>query len=155
MTELQYLTFFVGDEVFALDVLKIHEIIPFDNITHIPRMQPYMLGVMNIRGNIIPIVSLNKRLDLHLSMESKKKSIMIISLNYNGENQEVGVIVSKVDKVYTLTSDQIEPSPTFGSKIKKEFIKNIAAFDNQFISILDIDEILNLEDLSSTTQEIV
>ncbi len=154
MTDIQYLTFFIGDEVFALDVLKIDEIIPYDDITYIPRMQPYIMGVMNIRGKIIPIVSLNKRLDLNLPMDSKKQSIIIISLTYEDEKHEVGVVVSKVDKVYTLIKEYIEPSPAFGSKIDKKFIKNIASFDDKFISIIDIDEVLNLKELSTTTQEI-
>jgi purine-binding chemotaxis protein CheW len=154
MDEFQFLTFYIEKEIFALDLLQIQEIIPYDHITYIPKMQPYILGVMNIRGKIIPIVSLNKRLDLNLPMDSKKRSIIIISLQYEDERLDIGVVVSKVDKVYTLQADKIEPAPTFGTTIKKEFIKNIASFDDQFISILNVDEVLNIDHLSKTTQEI-
>jgi len=153
MDEIQYLTFYIGDEIFALDVLKIKEIIPYDHITTIPLMQSYVEGVMNIRGSIVPIISLNDRLNLHLNMQSKKQSIIIISLNYDGEISDVGIIVSKVDQVFTLNPDEIESSPIFGAKIEKRFIKNIAKFKDDFISILDIDEILNLEELSTTKQD--
>ena len=152
MEDIQYLTFYIGDEVFALEVLKIHEIIPYDYITHIPRMQSYVKGVMNIRGKIVPIISLNTRLELNIKLDYKKQSIIILSLPYDGEMSDIGVIVSKVDQVFTVNKENIESSPVFGSKIKKEFIKNIAKFNNQFISILDIDEILNLKDLSTTKQ---
>ncbi len=155
MEDIQYLTFYIGDEVFALEVLNIHEIIPYDTITHIPRMASYIKGVMNIRGKIVPIVSLNKRLELNLPMNNKKQSIIIISLPFDGEMNDVGVIVSKVDQVFTINKKDIESSPIFGSKIKKEFIKNIAKFNENFISILDIDEILNLKDLSTTKQKMV
>ena len=155
MEDIQYLTFYIGDEVFALEVLKVHEIIPYDTITHIPRMESYVKGVMNIRGKIVPIISLNKRLELNLHMNNKKQSIIIISLPFDGEMNDVGVIVSKVDQVFTINKKDIESSPIFGSKIKKEFIKNIAKFNENFISILDIDEILNLKDLSTTKQKMV
>ncbi len=155
MEDIQYLTFFIGKEVFAVEVLKIHEIIPYDTITHIPRMAPYLKGVMNIRGKIVPIVSLNKRLDLNIQMDNKKQSIIIISLPYEDEMNDVGIIVSKVDQVFTVDKKDIESSPIFGSKIKKEFIKNIVKFKDNFISILDIDEILNLHELSTTTQKMV
>ena len=155
MDESQYLTFYLGDEVFALDVLKIYEIIPYSSITYIPKMQPYIKGVMNIRGQIVPIISLNKRLGVNAKMDEKKKSIIIISLDYDGEQHNVGVVVSKVDQVFTLDNIDLETPPTFGSKIDKRFIINIAKFQEQFISILDIDEILNLEELSTTTQDMV
>ena len=155
MEDIQYLTFYIGDEVFALEVLKIHEIIPYEKITHIPRMQPYVIGVMNIRGKIVPIISLNKRLELNIPMNEKKQSIIIISLPYDNEMNDVGIVVSKVDQVFTINKENIESSPVFGSKIKKEFIKNIAKFKDDFISVLDIDEILNLDDLSTTTQKMV
>ena len=154
MNEVQFLTFYIEKEIFALDLLQIQEIIPYKYVTHIPKMQPYILGVMNIRGKIIPIVSLNKRLDLNLLIDSKEQSIIIVSLQYENVKHNIGIVVSKVDKVYTLAADKIEPTPTFGTTIKKEFIKSIASFDDEFISILNIDEILDIDQLSKTTQEI-
>ncbi len=152
MKNTQYLTFYIGNEVFALEVLSVSEIIPYGEITYIPKMQPFVMGVMNIRGNIVPIVSLNKRLDLNLDMDLKKQSIIILSLTYDNEVSNIGVIVSKVDQVFTLEDNHIESSPAFGSKVKKEFIKNIVKFNDTFISILEIKEILNLEHLSLTMQ---
>ena len=155
MDENKFLTFYIGDEIFALDVLMINEIIPYNRITYIPKMQPYIKGVMNIRGQIVPIISLDIRLELDIQqeMEKKKKSIIIISLNYDDEQSLVGVIVNKVDQVFTLSPSQLESAPTFGAKIPKHFIHNIAKFDDKFISILDMDEILNLQELSTTLQD--
>ena len=155
MQENQYLTFYIGTEIFALDVLKIHEIIPYSKITYIPKMQSFVKGVMNIRGKIVPIISLNERLELNISMDSDKHSIIIISLDYEGDQNDVGIVVSKVDQVFTLSPSQLESAPTFGSKISKKFIHNIAKFNDEFISILDMDEILNLKDLSTTQQDMV
>ena len=154
MDKLQYLTFYIADEIFAIDVLKIKEIIPYDEITPIPLMHSYVAGVMNIRGNVVPIIDLNKRVELNIEMSNKKLSIIIISLMYDNEISDVGIIVSRVDKVFSKENSTLEQSPTFGSRIKKDLIKNIAKVEDSFIPILDIDKILNLDDLSSTLQEL-
>jgi len=151
---LQYLTFYIGDEVFALEVLKIKEIIPYNDITPIPMMQCYIKGVMNIRGNVVPIIDLNKRVELNIDVHSSKLSIIIITLKYNDDEfDDIGIIVSQVDKVFTKENSTLESSPTFGSKIRKDLIKNIAKVDDTFIPILDIDKILDINDLSKTLQE--
>jgi purine-binding chemotaxis protein CheW len=155
MEKLQYLTFYIANEVFALDVLKIKEVIPYDEITPIPLMHSYIAGVMNIRGNVVPIVDLNKRVELNIKMSNKKLSIIIVSLLQDNEMSDIGIIVSRVDKVFTREESTLEQSPTFGSKIKKDLIKNIAKVNNDFIPILNIDKILNIEDLSSTMQELI
>jgi len=153
MEDSQYLTFYVKDDIFALDVIKIYEIIPYEEVTYIPKMQDFIEGVLNVRGNIIPIISLNKRLGLNKSLNCNKKSIIILSISYEGEINEIGITVSKVDKVYSLEKTSLESSPIFGSNIEKRFIKNIAKFENQFISILNIEEILNLNDLSKVIED--
>jgi purine-binding chemotaxis protein CheW len=118
-------------------------------------MHSFVEGVMNIRGNVVPIVCLNKRVDLNVDMSSKKQSIIIISLMYEDEESDVGIVVSMVNKVFTKDEATLETSPTFGSKIRKDLIKNIAKVEEQFIPILDIDKILNLDDLSETLQDAV
>jgi len=153
MEELQYLTFYLGDEVFALDVLKIKEIIPYGEITSIPLMQPFLKGIMNIRGNVVPIVDLPKRVDLDVDLYTKQLSIIIVSIDYENELSDVGIMVSRVDKVFSEEISELESSPAFGSNIKKEWVKNIAKVEDEFIPILDIEKILNLEDLSKTFQE--
>ena len=154
MEELQYLTFYLGDEVFALDVLKIKEIIPYGEITSIPLMQPFLKGIMNIRGSVVPIVDLPKRVDLDVDLYTKQLSIIIVSIEYENELSDVGIMVSRVDKVFSEEISELESSPAFGSNIKKEWVKNIAKVEDEFIPILDIEKILNLEDLSKTFQEI-
>jgi len=154
MEELQYLTFYLGDEVFALDVLKIKEIIPYGEITSIPLMQPFLKGIMNIRGSVVPIVDLPKRVELDVDLYTKQLSIIIVSIDYENELSNVGIMVSRVDKVFSEEISKLESSPAFGSSIKKEWVKNIAKVEDEFIPILDIDKVLNLEDLSKTFQEI-
>lgn len=149
----QYLTFYIKDDIFALDVVNIYEIIPYDTVTYIPKMEDFIEGVLNVRGNIIPIISLNKRLKLNKEFNCSKKSIIILSISYEDEINEIGITVSKVDKVYELEQRSLDNSPIFDTNIEKRFIQNIAKFENKFISILDIKEVLNLNDLSKVSNK--
>jgi purine-binding chemotaxis protein CheW len=153
MDSTQYLTFSIGSDIFAVEVLKISEIIPIGTITPIPQMQPYIQGVMNIRGNIVPIVNLNDRLNLSNKCESKRQSIVIVKMQYEEEESHIGFIVSKVDKVFSKQEHELESIVKFDSKVKNMFVKNVAKVNEQFITILNMDTILNLDDLSATMQE--
>lgn len=154
MTQIQYLTFNIDSEIFAIEVLKIQEIIPKGVITTIPLMKPFIKGVMNIRGSVVPIIDIGKRLELDILNSSKKESIIIINIEHEDETVNIGFIVSKVDKVFTKDTLDLESTPMFGSKVKKTFIKNIAQVDGNFITILDIEKILNIDELSQTIQNL-
>jgi purine-binding chemotaxis protein CheW len=150
--KMQYLTFLLADELFAIEVLNVKEIIPKEYITFIPMMQPFIEGVMNIRGNVVPIVSLDKRIGLDKS-EAKKESIIIVTLDYKGVASDVGLIVSEVNRVFEEEETSLDDAPAFGTKIKRHFIKNIAKVDEKFIPILDIEKVLNLDEISKTLQD--
>lgn len=153
--DMQYLTFYIGDEILALDLLNIQEIIPYEEITHIPLMQDYILGVINLRGKIIPIVDLNKRLGLHLTMiQHSKRSIVIVSFLDSLENIEIGIVVNTVSEVFSYNGEDLEASPLFGTKIKKRFVKQEAKVDDTFIPILNIESVLDIDELSQTLQEV-
>jgi len=154
MNKVQYLTLYIGKEIFAVEVLRIKEIIPNDYITFIPLMQPYITGVMNVRGDVVPILDLSKRVELNIDISEDRKSIVIVSVTYDDVKTDIGIIVSMVNKVFEHSINELESSPAFGSKIKKEFIKQIAKVDDEFIPILDLDKILDINDLSKTMQNI-
>jgi len=153
MDEIQYLTLYLGNEIFALELLRIQEIIPHGDITIIPLMQSYVKGVMNIRGDVVPILDLSKRVELDVDISSDKQSIIIITVIYDNVETNIGMVVSMVNKVFEQNSNELESFPTFGSKIKKDFIKQIAKVGDDFIPILDLDKILDLDELSLTMQE--
>ncbi len=154
MDKIQYLTLHLSDEIFALEVLRIKEIIPHGDITIIPLMQSYIKGVMNVRGDVVPILDLSKRVELDVDISSDKQSIIIISMVYDNIETNIGIVVSIVNKVFEQGINELESSPAFGSKIKKDFIKQIAKVDDDFIPILDLDRILDLDELSLTLQDI-
>jgi purine-binding chemotaxis protein CheW len=154
MEKTQFLTFFIGDEIFALEVLRIKEIIPFSKVTKIPLMQSYISGIMNVRGDIVPILDLAKRVALDVKSSSDKLSVVIVSIMYENKDVNIGMVVHQVNKVFEQSSEELELSPIFGSNIKKDFIKQIAKVDGDFIPILDIDKLLNLDEISITLQPV-
>ena len=151
MVNNQYLTFYINDKDFALDVLSVKEIIPYGKITKIPTMQSFVVGVMNIRGMAVPIIDMGDRLDIGSIEDAKKKSIIIVNIELDEEETEIGFIVSQVNQVFTIETVDLETTPSFGTKLRKEFIKNIGKINNDFITILDIENIFNLNEISTTT----
>lgn len=151
--EQQYLTFYLYDEVYSIEVLKIKEIIPFGIITPVPLTQPYIQGVMNVRGMVVPVISLADRLKIAKSSSTKKISIIIVTVFIDGEKSDFGILVSKVNKVFTIPVSDLEPAPFFGTKLRRDFIKHIGKINGEFITILDVDNILNIGELSTTIDE--
>jgi len=148
-TDNQFLTFYVADEIYALSVLNIKEIIEYSKITQIPLMDNCISGVTNIRGNIIPLINLGIRMDITKDLNiNKRTSIIVIEKEDNIQNFQVGLIVDEVDKVYDILNKEQEDAPAFGSKIRKDFIEHIAKINGVFIPILNSSQIINIEELS-------
>ena len=148
--EHQYLTFLLSDEVFALEVLKVKEIIGLGMITPIPTMPHYMEGVINIRGNVLPVISLAKRFDLEPSKVTHRTCIIIVSALIEDDRIDVGIIVDMVNQVYDILPSHIESTPMFGTTLRKDFIQKVGKVNGKFISILDIEGITNIQEISVT-----
>ena len=146
--EHQYLTFLVQGEMFAIEVLHINEIIGYGNITEIPTMQDFVKGITNIRGNVLPVIDLSLRLKLGLSEPNKRTCIIIVETIMEENRTNIGLVVDLVNQVYNIFPENIENTPTFGTKVKKDFIKGIGKSDNKFITILNLDNLLNINELS-------
>jgi len=146
----QYLTFLLSNDIFAIEVLNVKEIIGYGIITPIPSMPSYILGVVNVRGNVLPIMSLAKRFDLELLEQTHKTCIIIVSTIIEGETLDIGLVVDMVNQVYDILPENIEPTPMYGSILRKDFIKKIGKVDRKFILILDIEGIVNLQEISKT-----
>lgn len=146
--EHQYLTFMLGDEVFAISALSIKEIITYSNITKVPSMNNYIEGITNVRGNVIPVVSLSHMFELPYKETTSKTCIIIVSVYFESEKCDVGLVVDRVDQVHDILPTSMEDVPSFGTKIKKNFLHKIGKVDGRFISILNNDSILDIEELS-------
>jgi purine-binding chemotaxis protein CheW len=145
----QYLTFKLGDEVFATDVAKVREVLDFTAITKIPRTPDFMSGVINLRGNVVPVVDLRLCFDMSKTEKTVNTCIVVVEMLVEGESTVIGALADSVEEVIDLEPDQIQPPPRIGTQIRTEFIKGMGKRDAQFIMILDIDRVFSAEELSA------
>lgn len=144
----QYLTFRLGQEDFALEINTVREVLDLINITKIPRTPEYMKGVINLRGNVVPIIDLR----LNLGMESAERTvdtcIIIVEVDFDGEAMQIGALADSVQEVIDIDPDNIEPAPKIGINLNTDFIKGMGKRDDKFIIILDINKVLSSEELT-------
>jgi purine-binding chemotaxis protein CheW len=143
----QYLTFVLGNEVFAIGILAIKEIIEYTGVTDVPMMPPYLRGVINLRGAVVPVMDLSVRFGKASNPVSKRTCIVIIEIHTEGERQDVGVVVDAVNAVLDIPRSDIEPAPAFGAHIRTDFIHGMAKVDGKFVILLEVDHILAFESL--------
>lgn len=143
----KYLTFLLAGKLYAVSILKIKEIIEYGTVTSIPGMPEFMCGAINIRGGAVPVIDLIKRLDGNESEIGKRSCIVIMELNHEQGNINVGVIVDSVNRVMDFRANEIEPAPTFGGAIRTDFIEGMGKSNEDFIIILNIDSVLSMEDI--------
>lgn len=142
-----YLTFKLEDEVFALAVGQVREILDLSPITKIPRAAEFMRGVINVRGSVVPVVDLRRKLGIREVEATKDTRIVVMELNLEGENTILGAMADSVHEVLELAPEQIEDPPKIGSRWRAEFIKGIGKREEEFIIILDIDRIFSADEL--------
>ena len=145
---IQYLTFKLGDELFGVDVSKAREVLDYSEVTHVPQMPGYMLGVINLRGSVVPVINLRKKFGMADSEQTIDTCIIVIEIEIDGDIIVVGTMVDAVQEVLDLTEAQIEPPPRLGTKLNTEFIKGMGNIEDQFLIILDIDRVFTAEELS-------
>ena len=143
----QYLTFKLSDEIFAVEVSKVREILEYIKITKVPRTPEFMRGVINVRGSVVPVLDLRLKFGMSVTEQSINTCIIVLEINFEGETTILGALADSVQEVIELEPDQIEPAPKIGTQLRTEFIKGIGKRDNEFIMILDIDRVFSGEEL--------
>jgi len=145
----QYLTFMLGTEVFAINILNIKEIIEYGQLTEVPRMPSFIRGVINLRGSVVPVIDLSARFGKASSEITRKTCVVILEVMFEEEQHTVGVMVDAVNAVLDIDADQIEPAPTFGANIRNEFIHGMGKVEGKFVIILDVNYVLSMEEMAS------
>lgn len=143
----QYLAFILDDEMFALDVSNVKEILQFSEITKVPKTPDYLRGVINLRGGVIPVLDMRLRLGMTRQEETIDTCIIVIEMDIEGEDLILGFLVDSVQEVFDLGPERVEPPPKFGTRFKTEFIKGLGKRDDQLIIMLDIDKVIESEDI--------
>jgi purine-binding chemotaxis protein CheW len=145
----QYLTFKLGDEVFATDVSKVREVLDSTAVTKIPRTPDFMSGVINLRGTVVPVVDLRLCFEMSKTEKTVNTCIVVVEMLLEGESTVIGALADSVEEVIDLEPEQIQPPPRIGTRIRTDFIKGMGKRDSQFIMILDIDRVFSAEELSA------
>jgi purine-binding chemotaxis protein CheW len=142
-----YLTFTLEDELFAIDVAKVREVLDYTSITKIPRTPEYMRGVINLRGSVVPVIDLRLKFGMSKTENRTNTCIIVLEICSDSEMVILGALADSVQEVFELEPDQIEPAPRFGTKFKVEFLKGMGKRDEKFLMILDIDKVFSTDEL--------
>ena len=143
-----YLTFALGDEMFAIGILSIREIIEYGHLTEVPMTPPFIRGVINLRGAVVPVVDLAVRFGREPRDNTKRTCIVIIEVGSEKGRQEMGVVVDAVSEVLEIPAAEIEPPPTFGSNIRIDFISGMGKVNGHFVVLLDVDRVLSVDEVA-------
>jgi len=144
----QYLTFKLGDEVFALDVSQVREVLDVTAITKVPRAPDFMRGVINVRGSVVPVADMRLKFGMTKTENSMDTRVVVMDIAMDGETTILGALADSVHEVMDLEPSQIEAPPKIGTRWKTEFIKGIGKRDEEFIILLDIDRIFSTDELA-------
>ncbi len=144
----QYLTFKLADEVFALDISQVREVLDFTSITKVPRTPEFMRGVINLRGSVVPVVDMRLKFGMSKTENTVNTCIIIVEIDLDGDKTILGALADSVQEVIELEPGQIEPPPKIGTRLRTEFIRGMGKRDEHFIMILDIDKIFSADELS-------
>ena len=143
----QYLTFKLGEETFALDVAEVREILDFTSVTKVPRTPPFMRGVINLRGSVVPVMDLRLKFGMSATEQTVNSCIIVVEMTMEGDQVVIGVLADAVQEVIDMEPEQIEPAPRIGTKLNMDFILGMGKHNGAFMMILDIDKIFESSDL--------
>jgi purine-binding chemotaxis protein CheW len=145
----QYLAFTLGGETFAMDIRSIREVIQFGGITEVPLMPPFIRGVINLRGAVVPVIDLCLRFGRPATAVANRTCIVLLELTQGDATAELGVVVDTVSEVLSIGESEIEPAPAFGNDLRTEFIAGVAKVGDRFVILLDVNHVLSVEELAA------
>src|SRR5215467_15888477 len=145
----QYLTFAVTGESFGIAIVSIKEIIEYRATTEVPMMPDFIRGIINLRGRVVPVIDLAVRFGRARSEVTPRTCIVIIEAQQHGEQHDLGVVVDAVSAVTDIADADIEPAPSFGAKLRREFITGMGKLNEKFVILLDVSKVLSLDELST------
>jgi len=145
----KYLTFALANEEYGLEILKVREIIGYMDITAVPQTPPYVRGVINLRGQVIPVVDLRTKFGMQTTDVTDETCIIVVEILQGGRRFNTGIVVDRVQEVLDIPGQNIEESPQFGSNVDTNFILGMGKIGESVKILLDIDRILAVNELSS------
>jgi len=154
LSTVQYLTFMTAREEYAIGIVKVSEIVEYEDVTTVPNTPIWIRGVTNLRGKVVPVVDLAVKFGLPASGISKFSCIIIAEVMFQGEKLTMGVLADSVSQVIELSADEIEEAPPFGTRVKTEYLLGMGALGKKFCLILDIDKVLSADEFLAVTESV-
>ncbi len=142
----------MNDEIFALDISRVREVLDFTTVTRVPKTPDFMRGIINLRGSVVPVVDMRLKFGMTETEKTVNTCIIIVETTLDGEKIMIGVLADSVQEVFDLDADQIEPPPKIGTRLNIDFIKGMGKRDGEFVIILNIDEVFSSEEIALVTQ---
>lgn len=149
-----YLSFKLGEEVFAASVAKVIEILEVPKITKVPKSPLYMRGVLNLRGSVLPVIDTRLKFGMTATTDTVNTCIMVLNIQMDTETFILGALVDTVQEVFEISDDEIKPAPSIGSKYKSEFIEGMVKTDEQFIMLLHLDKVFSSDELVTVKESL-
>jgi purine-binding chemotaxis protein CheW len=143
----QYLLFRLLDEQYGVEISRVREIVPFGVVTRVPRREPWVLGVMNLRGRVLPVVDLAVRFGRPERPRTARTCIVLVECVVRDEPSVIGIVADAMSRVITLSSDEIDPPPPFGTSIGLDYLAGLGRLEDEFALLLDLDSALRSDEL--------
>jgi purine-binding chemotaxis protein CheW len=150
----KYLTFALAHEQYGLEILKVREIIGYMEITAVPQMPNYVKGVINLRGQVIPVVDLRAKFKMETAEVTEQTCIIVVEIAQGDRTYNTGIVVDRVEEVLDIPGKDIEEAPQFGSSVDTSFILGMGKINDSVKILLDIDKVLATADLNALSQEL-
>lgn len=150
--ESKYVTFKLDAETYALPIDRVREVLEFTTVTKVPHTPPFVRGVINLRGRVLPLVDMRLNFRLGETAKTAKTRVLIIELTVDGEPTLLGALADAVEDVVDLDEAQIRPAPKIGTRLRTEFIRGIGQLGDEFVIILDIEKVFSAEDLGQVNE---
>jgi purine-binding chemotaxis protein CheW len=147
----KYLTFFLGNEQYGLEIMKVQDIISMMSITRVPKTPEFIRGVINLRGKVIPILDLRIKFDMEHQEDTRVTCIINLQVTHNNSQMVIGVVVDEVSEVVNISADQLQPPPAFGENINVDMIIGVGNIEDRVVLLFDADRLLSNEEMSSVT----
>jgi purine-binding chemotaxis protein CheW len=145
----QYLTFKLADEFFAVNITKVREVLEFKEATKIPRTPEFMRGVINLRGNVVPVLDLKEKFGMGQTEKSVDTCVIITEVNMGEDSVVLGALADSVQEVFDMEDSEIEPAPSIGTNINTDFIHGMGKKDGEFVIVIDVDKVFNADELAA------
>jgi len=145
----QYLTFSLGQEMYAIGTRMVKEIIGYGHLTAVPLAPGSIRGVINLRGAVVPVIDLAARFGRGQAVPGRRTSIVILEVRAGEEQEVIGMVVDAVSEVLEIAPAQIEAAPAFGVPVRADFIQGMARLGTRFVVLLDVDRVFSVDELAA------